>query len=165
MKLNLKFVLGLILAMMTCCHGFLASRTTTVYNNNVVVGKSASPTVVLHMGLFDGIMKAFDNQEYSAPPEGVKASARHILVKSKDQATVVLEKLSSGANFASLASEYSTCPSGSRGGSLGSFAPGTMVKAFDDVIFNPKTNIGEIVGPVQTNFGYHIIVVDKRTGV
>jgi peptidyl-prolyl cis-trans isomerase C len=166
MNLNVKLVL--CLAMMGCCHGFLAFRPsnnpTTTSNNNIIVGKSSS-SVILHMGLFDGLKKAFQNQEYSAPPEGVKASARHILVKSKDQANAVLEKLSAGANFASLASEYSTCPSGSRGGSLGSFAPGVMVKAFDDVIFDPKTNIGEIVGPVQTNFGYHVIVVDKRTGV
>lgn len=110
-------------------------------------------------------MKAFENQEYAAPPEGVKASARHILVKSKNDANTVMDKLGSGANFGALASEFSTCPSGSRGGSLGSFGPGVMVPAFDKVIFDPKTNIGEVVGPVETNFGYHIIVVDKRTGV
>ena len=119
----------------------------------------------LHMGLFDGIKKAFENAEYAAPPEGIKASARHILVKSKGDANTVLEKLGSGATFASLAREYSTCPSGSRGGSLGSFGPGMMVPAFDKVIFDPKTNVGEIVGPVETKFGYHIIVVDKRTGI
>jgi peptidyl-prolyl cis-trans isomerase C len=118
------------------------------------------------MGFFDGIRKAFENAEYAAPPEGVKASARHILVKTRDDADTVLERLKSGtANFGTLASEYSTCPSGSRGGSLGSFGPGVMVPAFDKVIFDPRTNIGEVVGPVETNFGYHIIVVDKRTGV
>ena len=117
------------------------------------------------MGLFDGIKKAFENAEYSAPPEGVKASARHILVKTEPEAKQVLSKLADGSNFASLASEFSTCPSGARGGSLGSFTPGTMVPAFDAVIFDPKTNIGEVVGPVKTNFGYHLIVVDKRSGV
>ena len=40
-----------------------------------------------------------------------------------------------------------------------------MVPAFDKVIFDPETNVGEVVGPVATNFGYHLIVVDKRTGV
>jgi peptidyl-prolyl cis-trans isomerase C len=68
--------------------------------------------------------------------------------------------------FADLARDFSTCPSGKQaGGSLGSFSPGTMVKEFDDVIFNPETELGKVLGPVQTKFGYHIIVVDKRTGV
>ena len=71
----------------------------------------------------------------------------------------------SGTTFASLALDYSTCPSGKHGGSLGSFSPGTMVKEFDDVIFNPDTALGQIVGPVQTKFGYRIIVADTRTGV
>ena len=103
--------------------------------------------------------------KYEAPPEGIKATARHILVKSSEEANKVLEKLAEGSTFASLASEYSTCPSSARGGSLGSFSPGTMVKEFDSVIFDSSTNLGEVVGPVQTQFGYHLIVVDKRTGV
>ena len=117
------------------------------------------------MGLFDGIAKAFANEEYASPPEGIKATARHILVKEKDQVDVVMERLRDGAPFAEVAREFSTCPSGSSGGSLGSFSPGTMVKEFDAVIFGKDTNIGELMGPVQTQFGYHLIVVDKRTGV
>jgi peptidyl-prolyl cis-trans isomerase C len=128
------------------------------------ISRTHSPTA-LQMGLFDGFKKAFSNAEYAAPAEGIKASARHILVKSQDDANIVMDKLASGANFASLASEYSSCPSGSRGGSLGSFSPGTMVPAFDTVIFSSETNIGEVVGPVKTDFGYHLIVVDKRTGI
>ena len=129
-------------------------------------GRSAiSSTTQLSMGLFDGIAKAFANEEYSAPPEGIKATARHILVKEKDQVDVVMERLRDGAPFAEIAREFSACPSGSSGGSLGSFSPGTMVKEFDAVIFDKETNIGELMGPVQTQFGYHLIVVDKRTGV
>lgn len=121
----------------------------------------------LNMGFFDGLSKAFSNEEYSAPPEGVKATARHILVKEKGQINLVLNELQrEDTTFQQVAREYSSCPSGkSSGGSLGSFAPGTMVKEFDEVIFDPNTNLGEIVGPVQTQFGYHFIVVDKRTGV
>ena len=122
-------------------------------------------STALQMGFFDGFSKAFSNAEYAAPAEGIKASARHILVKSQADANKVLDKLASGSKFASLASEYSSCPSGSRGGSLGSFSPGTMVPAFDTVIFSSKTSIGEVVGPVKTDFGYHLIVVDKRTGI
>jgi len=125
----------------------------------------SSSSTGLKMGLFDGIMKAFDNEEYGAPPDAVKATARHILVKSPEDADFVLEQIAGGTStFAELARQFSTCPSGSSGGSLGSFSPGTMVAEFDKVIFSPDTNIGEIYGPVQTQFGYHLIVVDKRTG-
>jgi peptidyl-prolyl cis-trans isomerase C len=79
---------------------------------------------------------------------------------------MVMKKLSSGtSSFADLAREYSTCPSGSSsGGSLGSFQPGTMVPEFDKVVFSPDTVIGSVIGPVETKFGYHLIVVDKRSG-
>ena len=80
-------------------------------------------------------------------------------------ANKVLAEIGKGeTSFAALASQYSTCPSSSRGGSLGSFAPGTMVKEFDEVVFAPNTKVGSILGPVQTQFGYHLICVDKRTG-
>eukprot|EP00587_Corethron_hystrix_P012001 CAMPEP_0113301344 /NCGR_PEP_ID=MMETSP0010_2-20120614/2612_1 /TAXON_ID=216773 ORGANISM="Corethron hystrix, Strain 308" /NCGR_SAMPLE_ID=MMETSP0010_2 /ASSEMBLY_ACC=CAM_ASM_000155 /LENGTH=117 /DNA_ID=CAMNT_0000154951 /DNA_START=224 /DNA_END=577 /DNA_ORIENTATION=+ /assembly_acc=CAM_ASM_000155 len=117
------------------------------------------------MGIFDAFKGAFSNASYSAPPEGVKASARHILVKSEGEVSAVLNELESGAAFREVAGKYSTCPSGKQGGSLGSFGPGTMVKAFDNVIFNPESCLGEVLGPVQTEFGYHLIVIDKRTGV
>ena len=123
------------------------------------------PSSSLQMGFFDGLSKAFANEEYAAPPEGIKASARHILVKNKDDLDVVVNELQSGKSFNTVASQYSSCPSSAQGGSLGSFTPGTMVKEFDNVIFNADTNIGEIVGPVETQFGYHMIVVDKRTGI
>lgn len=117
------------------------------------------------MGWFESINKAFSNEEYSTPVEGIKASARHILVKKKEDLQSVYNELESGTPFAKVAQEYSTCPSRSSGGSLGSFKPGTMVKEFDEVVFNEDTKIGEVVGPIQTQFGYHLIVVDKRTGM
>jgi len=74
----------------------------------------------LHMGLFDGIKNAFSNEEFASPPEGIKATARHILVKSTEDADMILGQLGSGdAKFADLARQYSTCPSGASGGSLG----------------------------------------------
>lgn len=103
--------------------------------------------------------------KYGAPPDAIKATARHILVKTQDDASMVLDKLAAGTStFSELAREYSTCPSGASGGSLGSFEPGTMVPEFDAVIFSPDTVIGTILGPVETKFGYHLIVVDKRSG-
>merc|ERR1712238_323368 len=122
---------------------------------------ATSSTTSLQMGMFDAFSKAFTNESYQGPPEGIKATARHILVKGRGDVDSVVKELATSSTFAEVARKYSTCPSKSQGGSLGSFGPGTMVKEFDDVIFNPKTKIGEIVGPVSTQFGYHMIVVDK----
>eukprot|EP00804_Cyclotella_cryptica_P024633 CCRYP_001626-RA/>CCRYP_001626-RA protein AED:0.06 eAED:0.06 QI:0/-1/0/1/-1/1/1/0/162 len=122
-------------------------------------------TTPLSMGIFDAFQKAFSNEEYGAPPDAVKATARHILVPTLEEANQVLSEIAKGeSSFASLAAQYSTCPSKSRGGSLGSFGPGTMVKEFDEVVFSPDTKAGEIKGPIRTQFGYHLLVVDKRTG-
>ena len=127
--------------------------------------QTKSAVAPLQMGLFDGLAKAFSNEEFSAPPEGIKATARHILVKSQDDVDIVMNELQSGISFNTVAQQYSTCPSSSQGGSLGSFRPGTMVKEFDDVIFDAESPLGTVLGPVQTQFGYHMIVIDKRSGV
>eukprot|EP00580_Thalassiosira_gravida_P000455 CAMPEP_0201600686 /NCGR_PEP_ID=MMETSP0492-20130828/1693_1 /ASSEMBLY_ACC=CAM_ASM_000837 /TAXON_ID=420259 /ORGANISM="Thalassiosira gravida, Strain GMp14c1" /LENGTH=168 /DNA_ID=CAMNT_0048063519 /DNA_START=57 /DNA_END=563 /DNA_ORIENTATION=+ len=117
------------------------------------------------MGLFDSFSKAFTNEEYGAPPDAIKVTARHILVPTIEEANTVLEAIGEGeTSFAALAGRYSTCPSKSKGGSLGSFGPGTMVKEFDAVCFAADTKVGEIKGPIQTQFGYHLLVVDKRSG-
>jgi len=124
----------------------------------------------LPMGFLDGIAKAFGNAEYGPPPEKVQASARHILVQTKEEALTLQQQLVQNTEdddhlFSTLATQYSTCPSGKQaGGALGSFSPGTMVPEFDKAIFNPDTKIGQLIGPVSTKFGYHLIVVDKRTG-
>ncbi|TXR51432.1 peptidylprolyl isomerase [Reinekea thalattae] len=83
------------------------------------------------------------------------ACARHILVKSKEQAEEILAKLNKGQDFGKLAKQYSTCPSAKKGGDLGEFRRGDMVKAFDDVVFKKK--VLDIHGPVKTKFGFHII--------
>ena len=88
-----------------------------------------------------------------------KIRASHILVEKQFQAIKVQEELKAGANFSELARKYSTCPSGKRGGDLGQFARGQMVKEFEVVAFALKP--GQVSEPVKTKFGYHII---KRTG-
>ena len=84
-----------------------------------------------------------------------KACAVHILVKNKPEAEKIKKLLAKGESFATLAKKYSTCPSGKKGGDLGEFKPGQMVKAFDDVVF--KKAILEVHGPVRTKFGFHLI--------
>jgi len=85
--------------------------------------------------------------------------ASHILVAKYSQAEKILEQLKQGADFKELAKKYSICPSAKRGGDLGKFTRGQMVKEFEKAAFALK--VGEISGIVKTKFGYHII---KRTG-
>ena len=90
----------------------------------------------------------------------MKARARHILVESEDACTQLKQQIADGADFANLAKEHSTCPSGQQGGDLGEFGPGQMVREFDDVVFSAEVN--QVQGPVKTQFGYHLLEVLER---
>ena len=88
-----------------------------------------------------------------------RITASHIIVDKHSQALKILEELKGGAKFEDLAKKYSTCPSGKRGGNLGPFGRGQMVKPFETAAFD--LGVGETTKePVKTQFGYHII---KRT--
>lgn len=87
----------------------------------------------------------------------VKVKASHILLKTEKDAKLVLEKVKAGDDFAKLAKMYSQCPSGNNGGDLGYFGKGQMVKPFEDACFKAKA--GDVIGPVKTQFGYHVIKV------
>ena len=90
-----------------------------------------------------------------------KARARHILVDSKEACENLKTQIEGGADFAALAKEHSKCPSGKQGGDLGEFGPGQMVKEFDTVVFNEE--VGKVHGPVQTQFGYHLLEITSRS--
>jgi peptidyl-prolyl cis-trans isomerase C len=90
-----------------------------------------------------------------------KAKARHILVKTQEQCEELKSKIEAGADFADVAKQHSTCPSGKQGGNLGEFTPGQMVKEFDEVVFSGEVN--KVLGPVKTQFGYHLIEITSRT--
>ncbi len=88
----------------------------------------------------------------------IKAS--HILVNKHSKAVEIIDELKAGIDFAKLAKQNSECPSRKKGGDLGSFRKGQMVKEFEKAAFALK--VGEITEkPVKTKFGYHVI---KRTG-
>lgn len=90
-----------------------------------------------------------------------RATARHILVADEKTCEELKTQIEAGADFAEVAKEHSDCPSGKRGGDLGEFGPGQMVKEFDDVVFTAE--VGKVHGPVQTQFGYHLIEITNRT--
>ncbi|MDO8556363.1 MAG: peptidylprolyl isomerase [Nanoarchaeota archaeon] len=81
--------------------------------------------------------------------------AEHILVKTEAQAQELLRKIQTGASFEDLAAQHSLCPSRKRGGDLGWFGRGQMVRAFEQAAFNLEK--GRISQPVQTEFGWHLI--------
>ena len=88
------------------------------------------------------------------------AEASHILVKTKEEAEAIKKELDGGADFAKLAKEKSLdTGSAENGGSLGQFTPGQMVKEFDEKVFSMKP--GDISDPVKTQFGFHIIKLEK----
>jgi peptidyl-prolyl cis-trans isomerase C len=89
-----------------------------------------------------------------------QATARHILVDNEDTCSQLKSEIEAGADFGDVARQHSTCPSGSRGGDLGSFGRGMMVPEFDEVVFS--ATVGEVQGPVKTQFGYHLIEVTAR---
>ena len=89
-----------------------------------------------------------------------RATARHILVSSEDECSQLKQQIADGADFAEIAAAHSQCPSGKQGGDLGSFSPGQMVPEFDTVVFNEA--IGDVHGPVKTQFGYHLIEITSR---
>jgi len=111
------------------------------------------------------------NPETFQTPERVRAS--HILIKvdpnsdesqkteARDKISQIQKKLQKGQDFSALATEYSEGPSGPKGGDLGYFTRGQMVKPFEDAAFTMKP--GEVSGMVETRFGYHLIKVTDKT--
>jgi peptidyl-prolyl cis-trans isomerase C len=108
------------------------------------------------------IRAAYDKQIAATPPVN-EVKARHILVKTKEEAEAIIKDLDAGKKFEDIAKEKSTDPgSGANGGDLGYFGPGQMVPEFEKAAF--ALNVGEYTKtPVQSQFGFHIIKVeDKR---
>ena len=102
---------------------------------------------------------------YSANPQnfqkGESVRAKHILVNEEETCKEILAAIQNGEKeFEDAAKEYSTCPSGQQGGDLGTFGRGQMVGEFEQAAFDAE--IGQVIGPVQTQFGYHLIQVTEK---
>ena len=104
---------------------------------------------------------AYDDIFATVEP-AIEYNASHILVESEEEAAELVTLLADGADFAELAAERSTGPSGPNGGQLGWFGPGMMVAPFEEAVMTLE--VGEVSAPVQTQFGWHVIILnDSRT--
>ncbi|MFC3119132.1 peptidylprolyl isomerase [Jhaorihella thermophila] len=106
------------------------------------------------VGTEDEIRAAYD-AKYGEGFGGQEYNASHILVETKEEAEAIKAELDGGADFAELAKAKSTGPSGPNGGALGWFGEGAMVPEFEAAVKALK--VGEVSGPVQTQFGWHIV--------
>lgn len=105
--------------------------------------------------------KKFYEDHKSELVGGETVDASHILVDSEDKANEILASINDGKiTFEDAAKEYSSCPSKEKGGNLGEFGRGQMVPEFDTAVFDME--VGEVKGPVQTQFGYHLIKLNKK---
>lgn len=88
------------------------------------------------------------------------AIARHILVKDKDLAQQLKQKILDGADFAKVAKQHSTCPSAKKGGELGEIKKGDLVAPIDKAVFSLAER--ELHGPIKSQFGFHLLEIKFR---
>ncbi len=126
-----------------------------------ILAQMAMTQMMKNVDVTDDEVEKFYNENQKNFEQGASVNAKHILVDSEDKCKELLELLQAGEKeFEVAAQEFSTCPSGKNGGQLGEFRRGQMVKEFEDAAF--AAEIGTIVGPVKTQFGYHLIKVESK---
>lgn len=106
----------------------------------------------------EALQEAYDARFADATP-ATEYNANHILVETEDEAKALIAELEGGADFETLAKEHSTGPSGPNGGALGWFGLGMMVPEFEQAVVALEP--GAISGPVQTQFGWHVIKLNE----
>jgi len=137
--------------------GYTEQDVQNILRGQIVLEKAIAPQV--HVS--DADIKAYFDKNRTVFDKPEQVRARHILVTSAATAQQVLAKLKAGGSWDALAKQYSTDPSTKdKGGELGFFGRGQMVPQFQDAAFNAK--VGQIVGPVKSPFGFHIIQVEEK---
>ena len=126
--------------------------------------QEAGAAVTIRQSNFEGELVTWIQQAHGVVRRHGHCRQRtcdRILTDSEEKCNQILESIVSGEKvFEDAAKEFSTCPSGQRGGDLGEFGKGQMVKEFEDAAF--AAEIGHVVGPVKTQFGYHLIKVEEK---
>ena len=123
----------------------------------------AGNKVISAVKVNDEDVKKYYDENLDKFKQGETVNADHILVDSEEKALEILAKIESGEiSFGDAAREYSSCPSGQRGGNLGDFGRGQMVPEFDSAVF--ELEVDEITkAPVKTQFGYHLIKLNSKS--
>ncbi|MCM1257881.1 MAG: peptidylprolyl isomerase [Roseburia sp.] len=127
---------------------------------NELASHMAATSVIESVTIDEKEIKKFYEENPSQFIAGAQVSAKHILVEEKDQAEKIAKEIAEGKSFEAAAREYSTCPSSEKGGDLGYFGKGQMVPEFEKAAFNGE--IGKVIGPVKTQFGFHLILVEDK---
>lgn len=137
--------------------GLTEQDVQNILRQQIILSKAVAPQV--HVS--DADVKAFFDKNHAMFDKPEQVRARHILVADQKTAQTVLAKLKAGGSWDALAKQYSTDPSTKdKGGELGFFGKGQMVPQFQDAAFNAK--VGQIVGPVKSPFGYHVIQTEEK---
>lgn len=110
----------------------------------------------------EALQTSYD-ETYGEVAPTTEYNASHILVETEEEAQTIVEELEGGADFAELATEKSTGPSGPRGGELGWFGQGAMVPEFEEAVISLEP--GTISAPVQTQFGWHVVKLNEAREV
>ena len=117
--------------------------------------------ILSEVTITDDEAKKFFEDNKEKFQEAATVAAKHILVENEEEANNIKKQIEAGTlTFEEAAMKYSTCPSKEQGGNLGAFGRGMMVPEFEEVAFNLE--IGELSDPVQTQFGYHLIIVEAK---
>ncbi len=136
----------------------LSARLTLENEERALLANEEVQRVVSAAVTAEALQEAYDQAYGSVEPQ-TEYNASHILVTSEEEARAIAEDLDGGADFAALAMERSTGPSGPAGGELGWFARGAMVPPFDAAV--AALEVGAISDPVQTQFGWHVIKLNE----
>lgn len=136
-------------------------KTELVKIKDEMLANFAIEKAISGIKITDEEVKKFYDEHKAELMGGETVEASHILVDTKEKAEEILAEINEGKiSFEDAAKEHSSCPSSQQGGNLGQFGRGQMVPEFDKAVF--EMNDGEIAGPVQTQFGYHLIKLNKK---
>ncbi|QGY00099.1 peptidylprolyl isomerase [Roseovarius faecimaris] len=134
----------------------------TIENETRAIRAGAAIDAVMREEFTEDEIQAAYKSEYVDRGPDIEYRAAHILVETEEKAQSLIKALADGADFAALAQEHSTGPSGPNGGELGWFGKGVMVEPFFDAV--TRLDVGGVSEPVQTQFGFHVItLLDTRS--
>lgn len=135
-------------------------QETLAKMENELASHMAATSVIEQVTLGEGEARAYYDANPSEFTSQEQVRARHILTDKEEDAKKAAKEIAEGKAFARAAEEYSTCPSKEKGGDLGYFTKGQMVPEFEKAAFSAE--IGTVIGPVKTQFGYHLIFVEDK---